>query len=260
MEKITKYPIILVHGIALRETKHIKAFGKIEKTLTDAGYEAYTADIDAFGTIESNAQQLKDIICGVLSKSGAEKVNIIAHSKGGLDTKYMLAELDMDEKVASFTTLCTPHHGSVIATHIWRLPLCIKKCLAFFINTFYRLVGDKNPNSLKVCEQLTDHERTEETPEYLNKVYCQSYSTKITKGSDCILMAIPMKIYTITDGSENDGMVSVSSAVFENYRGDCLGEAVSHTQIVDFFAKKKNRRRILDFYIDLCQELSEMGY
>ena len=257
---MTKYPIILVHGIALRETKYFKAFGKIEETLRDAGYSAYTAGIDAFGSIENNAEQLKHIILNVCEKSGSDKVNVIAHSKGGLDTKYMLAELDMADKVASFTTLCTPHRGSVIATHIWRLPMFVKKYLAFFINGFYKLVGDKNPDSLKVCEQLKSNDTKDETEAYAEKVYCQSYSTKIHKGSDCLLMAVPMTIYNVTDGAENDGMVSEESAKFLNYRGECLDEAVSHTQIVDFFAKRSHRKRILTFYTDLCRELGEMGY
>ena len=257
---MTKNPIILVHGIALRESKYFKAFGRIEKTLKDAGYSVYTANIDAFGSIESNAEQLKEIILGVLKESGADAVNVIAHSKGGLDTKYMLKNLDMADKVSSFTTLCTPHKGSVIATHIWSLPLCIKKLLAFFINGFYRLVGDKNPDSLKVCEQLKTNNNEDDGVDFSGTVYCQSYSTKIHKGSDCLLMAVPMVIYNKTNGEENDGMVSENSAKFENYRGECLAESVSHTQIVDFFAKRKHRKRILDFYVERCRELGEMGY
>ena len=257
---MTKYPIILVHGIALREFKHFKAFGRIESTLRDAGCEVYTANIDAFGSIETNAEQLKEIILDVLSKSGREAVNIIAHSKGGLDAKYMLKNLDMADKVASFTTLCTPHRGSVIATHIWNLPSWIKKLLSFFINRFYKLAGDKNPDSLKVCEQLKTVDDEADEIAFSEAVYCQSYSTKIHKGRDCLLMAVPMLIYNATGKEENDGMVSESSAKFENYRGECLDEAVSHTQIVDFFAKRKHRKRILDFYKKLARELSEMGY
>lgn len=260
LQKMTKYPIILVHGIALREFKFLKAFGKIESTLSDAGYEVYTADTDAFGSIENNAEQLKKTILDVLEKSGAAAVNVIAHSKGGLDTKYMLSNLDMADKVASFTTLATPHQGSVIATHIWHLPMWIKKPLSFFINLFYKVAGDKNPDSMKVCEQLKKHDEPAEINTFTDSVYCQSYSTKIRKGSDCLLMAVPMAIYNKTDGEENDGMVSESSAKFENYRGECLDEAVSHTQIVDFFAKRKHRKRILNFYLKLCEELSEMGY
>ena len=257
---MTKYPIILVHGIALRELKYFKAFGKIERTLKDEGYDVYTANTDAFGSIESNAEQLKAIILDVLEKSGKDAVNVIAHSKGGLDTKYMIRSLDMAERVASFTTICTPHRGSVIASHIWRLPPFIKRFLAFLINGFYRLAGDKNPDSMKVCEQLKEPDVPVEEETLTGGVYCQSYSTKIHKGSDCLLMAVPMVIYNKTNGEENDGMVSESSAKFENYRGECLDESVSHTQIVDFFAKRKHRRRILDFYVKLCSELADMGY
>ena len=256
---MTKYPIILVHGIAIRESKIIKAFGKIEESLISAGHDTYTSEHDAFGSIENNAAQLKETILDILSRTGAEKINIIAHSKGGLDAKYMITNLDMADKVASLTTLCTPHKGSAIASQIWSLPSFIKKYLAFIINTFYKLIGDKNPDSLKVCEQL---KKTDEdiAIDFADKVYCQSYSTKLKSGRDCLLMAVPMTIYDLTEGVENDGVVSADSAKFENYRGECIDDSVSHTQIVDLFASRKNRRKILDFYIELCHELEEMGY
>ena len=41
--------------MALRDTRFIRAFGKIEKKLSDAGYNVYTANTDAFGTVENNA-------------------------------------------------------------------------------------------------------------------------------------------------------------------------------------------------------------
>lgn len=256
---MTKYPIILVHGIAVRETKLIRAFGKIESKLKLGGYDVYTAKTDAFGTIEKNAEQLKNITLEILEKTKAEKVNIIAHSKGGLDAKYMIANLKMEDCVASLTTLCTPHKGSAIASIIWELPSPVKKFLAFFINGFYKLIGDESPDSLKVCEQLKKKEEADGAV-YTDKVYCQSYSTRITKGSDCVLMAVPMAIYKATDGAENDGVVSVESAMFENYKGECIDEPVSHTQIVDILAKRRHRHKIYEFYLNLCRELEEMGY
>ena len=145
---MTKYPIILVHGIAIRDSKILRAFGKIEKRLSDAGFSVYTASTDAFGTIENNAEQLKGIILGILDGTGCEKINIIAHSKGGLDSKHMIARLGMSDKVASLTTLSTPHKGSPVATKIWALPRWIKRCLAFFINTFYRIIGERYANGI----------------------------------------------------------------------------------------------------------------
>ena len=257
---MTKYPIILAHGIAIKETKIIHAFGKIESKLKSAGYDVYTANTDAFGSIESNAEQLKLFILEILDRTNSEKVNIIAHSKGGLDSKYMIAHLDMTDKIASLTTICTPHRGSVIATHIWSLPRAIKRYVSFIINTFYKIVGDKNPDSMKVCEQLTKTQEEAIEVSFTDKVYCQSYSAKIAHINDCVLMGIPMSIYNITDGEENDGMVSVESAKFEVYRGECIDESVSHTQIVDLLAKRKNREKIHAFYIELCEELENMGF
>ena len=119
-----KYPIILVHGLMVRHFKRFRAFGKIERELDKEGHDVYVATHDGFGSIETNAEQLRDFILDVLEKTGAPKVHLIAHSKGGLDLKHMIKEYGMREKIATFTTLSTPHKGSAIASHIWRLPMC----------------------------------------------------------------------------------------------------------------------------------------
>ena len=82
----TKYPIILVHGVALKDYKFFKAFGHIEKTLQEQGYDVYTSETDGFGTIENNAEQLKKQVISIMEKHNVNKVNLIAHSKGGLDS------------------------------------------------------------------------------------------------------------------------------------------------------------------------------
>ena len=55
---------------------------------------------------------IKRSILEVLTKTGAEKVNLIAHSKGGMEARYMIKVLGMNTHVASLTTISTPHHGS----------------------------------------------------------------------------------------------------------------------------------------------------
>ena len=256
---MTEYPIILVHGIAIREAWYIKAFGKIGKVLRQEGFDVTTAKTDAFGTIENNAETLKKCVLDVLERTGAEKVNLIGQSKGGIDSLYMIEHLGMKEKVATLTTLSTPHKGSLIATRIWNIPMWIKRILALLINGFYRLAGDKRPNSLKVCEQLKLIEDVSEVsvPE---GIYCQSYSQRMKRARDCLFVAIPYLIYNKVDRGNHDGIVTVDSARFGIYRGDCFKESISHTQMVDFFARRKTRSVIFDFYIRLCRELGEMGY
>ena len=255
-----KYPIILVHGLMLRHSKRFRAFGKIEHVLDDEGHKVYVATHDGFGSIENNASQLKEYILKVLEETGAEKVNLIGHSKGGLDSKYLITKLGMEDKIASLTTLATPHRGSIIASAIWRLPLWIRKTIAFFINTFYRILGDQHPDAMKACDQLRRVDESEETLGFSENVYCQSYSTTLKKGRDCFLMAVPHKIYKHYENVDNDGMVSRDSAKFGNYRGECLDISISHAQIIDFAAKREQKEKIFEFYKKMCKELEQMGF
>ena len=257
----TKYPIVMAHGIVAKQRPLFNAFGKIGKKLSVAGYDVYISDHDAFGRIETNAVQLRDYILRTLEATGAEKVNIIAHSKGGLDAKHMITELGMEDKVASLTTLCTPHKGSIIASRIWGWPGFIKKPLAFFINLFFRLFfRDKHPDALGACEQLRAVDESEATLAFSEKVYCQSYSSSLKRGKDCFIMALPMKIFKHYENVENDGLVSRESAKFGNYRGDCLDISISHAQIIDRFSRKSQKEKIYAFYIGLAEELGEMGF
>lgn len=48
------------------------------------------------------------------------KVNIIGHSKGGLDTREMLYLYPtMKDKIASITTMATPHRGTALADWVF---------------------------------------------------------------------------------------------------------------------------------------------
>lgn len=253
-----RYPIILVHGLMIRHFKRFRAFGRIERELKSERHDVYIATHDGFGSIETNAEQLRDYISGVLLKTGAEKVHLIAHSKGGLDLKYMIKTYGMSEKIASFTTLSTPHKGSAIASHIWRLPMWIKKILAFFINTFYRILGDKHPNAIKACDQLrTSNDGDEELFDPFDGIYCQSYSATLKRGRDCFIMALPHKIYKKYENVATDGLVSHDSAKFGNYRGEILDMSISHGQMVDFASRKHQKEKIYEFYKNMCRELEE---
>lgn len=257
----TKYPIVLAHGIVAKQSKIMNAFGKIGDKLTEAGFDVYIADTDGFGRIATNAEQLRDFVERVLHETDAERVNIIAHSKGGLDSKYMITELGMEDKVASLTTLCTPHRGSIIASGIWRLPGFMKKTIAFFIDAFYKVVfKDKHPDSLGTCDELRRRDESEETLAFSEKVYCQSYSASIKRGRDCFIMSLPMKIHKHFEDVSCDGLVSEESSRFGNYRGECLDIPISHIQIIDIFSKKSQKEKIYSFYVGLAEELGEMGY
>ena len=259
----TRFPIVLVHGLGMKDTFFMKSWGRIDRILRIQGYTVYKSNVDGFGTVKNNAEQLKEEILGILQQTKSEKVNIIAHSKGGLDAKYMIQQLNMAERVASLTTLCTPHKGSPIASFIMRFPKFAVKYVAFWVNLAYRVLGDKKPDSFTACEELkrTDN-LNEETMNVASGVLCQSFSAAIRPGEDTadFIMTIPMMFSRLIEkGRITDGLVPRDSAIFGNYRGDCVDGSVSHTEIVDFMVRDKKRDKIFAFYSALCEELANAG-
>lgn len=259
----TRYPIVLVHGLGMKDTFFMKSWGWIDRILRVQGYTVYKSSVDGFGTVESNAKQLKEEIGKILEETGAEKVNIIAHSKGGLDAKYMIQQMDMAKQVASLTTLCTPHKGSPIASFVMRFPRAAVKYAAFWVNLAYKILGDKTPDSFTACEELKRTESLEEeTVNVADGVLCQSFSAAIRPGEDAadFVMTIPMMFSRfIEKGRITDGLVPRDSAIFGKYRGDCVDGSISHTEIVDFMVRDKKRDKIFAFYSALCEELANAG-
>lgn len=70
--------------------------------------------------IVKNAEKLSTEIPRVAREFGAKHIHIVAHSKGGLDTREFLKSLPAEGQLAvmSLTTLSTPHHGSALADYV----------------------------------------------------------------------------------------------------------------------------------------------
>ena len=200
-----------------------------------------------------NVLEIKKII----EETKCEKVNIIAHSKGGLDSKYMIENLDMEDYVASLTTLCTPHKGSPIASGILKAPKWILKFVSFWINLWYRIFGDKKPDSYKVCEELALVDDVEvETFKISDKIYCQSYSTTMSRSRDDFIMGIPLMFYRhFAKDEKSDGLVSNDSSHFGEYKGEAINDSISHSEIIDFMVKKKKKEKVYAFYSNICKDL-----
>ncbi len=112
----------MLHGVGFRDLKYLNYWGRIPRELIRNGATVYYGNQEAWGTIEANAKDVKNKIFEIRGTTGVEKVNIIAHSKGGLDARYTISALDMDEYVASLTTISTPHRGSFIVDSADKLP------------------------------------------------------------------------------------------------------------------------------------------
>jgi hypothetical protein len=108
-------PIFLVHGII---SSGAIAWPDFHAVFMDAEVP-FSDDIDLspVGSIDGNAAILAGRLRSLAAKFGAKKCHIVAHSKGGLDTRaYLNGAYDAEElKVLSLYTLSTPHHGTILA-------------------------------------------------------------------------------------------------------------------------------------------------
>ncbi|MEZ8818494.1 alpha/beta hydrolase [Vibrio sp. 10N.222.54.A1] len=108
-------PVILAHGIAAQsDTWDDDTAPGVLSTLDDYGIRYTRFSADKNGTTATNANILNNKIQGFLDELKSDKVHVIAHSKGGLDTQNLKA-LSPSFEITSLSTFSTPHLGSVAA-------------------------------------------------------------------------------------------------------------------------------------------------
>ena len=256
-----QYPVVLVHGIIAHDrASSIKFWGRIPETLMSRGIQVFYGNTDAWGSIDTNALLLKETIENVVSQTKTEKVNIIAHSKGGIDSRYLIWKHGFGDKIASLTTVCTPHHGSEIADLIYHKKITQKKFTRKVLSAFGALYGDANPNLCKLIYQLTTAKMKEFNAKITmdNNVFYQSLYTTIEDVSDIKIFPYSYA-YIHKISGDNDGLVSEYSAKWGNNIAKIEG-GISHVDILDVKTKAIAGIDIPDIYVKMAQGLSERRF
>jgi triacylglycerol lipase len=111
----TKYPIVLAHGMAGFDELFgvYEYFLGIPDYMEDKGATVFTTSVSQFNSTEERGEQLIAQIETILAITGKAKVNLIGHSHGGLDVRYVAAT--RPDLVASVTSVATPHKGAELA-------------------------------------------------------------------------------------------------------------------------------------------------
>jgi triacylglycerol esterase/lipase EstA (alpha/beta hydrolase family) len=68
--------------------------------------------VEPFRGVADRSTTLSRSIDQILRETGAKKVNLVAHSLGGKDARYLVSALGYGDRVASISTIGTPHRGS----------------------------------------------------------------------------------------------------------------------------------------------------
>lgn len=234
----TKYPLLLVHGAGFRDLRIPVYWGRIPRVLKAHGAAVFFGEQDCWASTETNAHALCERIDAILRETGAEKVNILAHSKGGLEARMAASALGYSPKIASITTIGTPHRGSKTFTIFLRAPRVFFSIAAFAVNNWIRLIGDRKPDFQRVCEEFaTSHmERfNAENPDAPGVFYQSAAGVMQHPLSDINLSTANFALNRIE--GPNDGLVSQESAAWESrcllMRGNTR-RGVSHLDEINF--------------------------
>jgi len=107
-------PVLLIHGYA----EDAAIWKKWEDMLRKDGIQFFTVTFkdsdDKCGSAEQHAKELEKRVQDIKQQSGAQKLNIVGHSKGGLDARIFLDITDTKD-VANLIMIGTPNAGSPAA-------------------------------------------------------------------------------------------------------------------------------------------------
>ena len=262
----TKYPLLLVHGVFFRDFRYLNYWGRIPRELQRNGATVYYGQQQSAAAVEESGKELAARIRQIVEETGCGKVNIIAHSKGGLDSRAAIAHQGMAPYVASLTTINTPHRGCIFAEYLLnRMPQAARQKIADTYNATLRRLGDPDPDFLAAVTDLTASAcmaRNEETPDQPGVVYesVMSYCKRAQHGKFPLNMTYP--IVKHFDGL-NDGLVAVDSAKWgsrftlvepQGRRG------ISHGDVVDLNRENIPGFDVREFYVRLAADLKARGF
>ena len=262
----TRYPLVLVHGVFFRDSKALNYWGRIPAALERNGAVVFYGGQQSAASVADSAEELARRIKTLVQENGCEKVNVIAHSKGGLDMRYALAHCGCGQYVASLTTINTPHRGCLFAEYLLKkAPEGFVRSVSSAYNAALKRLGDQNPDFLSAVRDLTNEQcqaRNAHTPD-VPGVYYQSVGSWVrgaAGGKFPLNLSYPLVLHF--DGA-NDGLVSVESAKWGE-RFTCIAPSgprgVTHADMIDLNRENIQGFDVREFYIGLVQDLRENGF
>ncbi|KAG7795225.1 hypothetical protein KL929_004356 [Ogataea haglerorum] len=283
--QVPKYPIVLCHGFSgfdslvslpavelFHQAKHKEASAKemareadtkieffeywhgIRKELLARGCQVLVAKVPPFATIETRSKILNEFLQRTISKRFPNaqqpvKVNLIAHSMGGLDCRHLISAYEQKNfEIVSLTTVSTPHRGSYAADRI--LQLIPTRIIENFLPSLKEL-------TLESCVHLNRHITDDPNVKYF------SYGASFTPSIFNVFYPTWKMVYP--EEGPNDGLVSIKSAKWGEYLGSL--ENVDHLDLINWINISKRFKIVIGMrtfnpvalYLDLADNLAKRG-
>jgi triacylglycerol lipase len=258
-----KYPIMLCHGYG--------GFSMLVKPspihdscmrLRSYGIPAFAPNIVPYSTISVRAEQWAERIVQIKQKYGYEKLNVVAHSMGGLDMRAAITHHGMDSSVASLTTIAAPHRGTSLADIVLTTPDLLKDKLSEWMDWLSEnIFPTQKSNAAAAVEQLTTDYVTNEfnpnTPD-VEGVHYFSVTAAVGKGTKHPLNPIYRLQNQLIYQREgmNDSFVTINSALW----GEHLGTwGISHLEQIDVQVNKERKPLVEGLWKDVAANLQKKG-
>ncbi|KAI2623813.1 triacylglycerol lipase [Xylaria nigripes] len=264
-----KYPIVLAHGLLGFAELHftpgwlppVRYWRGIAEALKANGVHVITTSVPPSGSIEKRAEKLAR---GISEAAGGRHVNIIAHSMGGLDVRYLISHLrPASVAVRSLVTVASPHHGSSFADFLFQE---IGKDRLPDIYRFAERIGIETG----AFEQLTTSYMTNDfnprTPDDPDVRYF-SYGAMMNRPPLLSPFRHSHGVISRVEGP-NDGLVSVASSQWGSYKGTLVD--VSHLDLINWTNRWRwmlrrlvgitPRFNAVAFYLDIADMLAKEGF
>lgn len=271
MDCKTRFPIFLVHGMGFRDGVP-GYWGRIPGYLRKGGAVVGFGGQDANASIEDNAKMLMVNLDKFLADTGAEKVNVIAHSKGGMEMRLLISGMGYADRIASLTTISTPHGGSAAMDKVMKLGVLLNIGCKI-TDVIKRIGGDISPDTLSCLRSFTtEYMRlfNRENPD-VPGVFYQSAGFLMKGALSDVFMWFPYAGVKALTGHRSDGFLAPEEVMHGRFLGTFTGKGqrgVSHCDEVDMRRTRlalvqtdgeKEYPDITEFYGALVRELAERG-
>jgi len=273
------YPIILTHGIARFDAGWNKLFQidnkddpfldlfhyfrGIRTMLLKHGFSVYHSNVPWAERVNKRAEQLRKNVLNVLERVDIEKVNIIAHSMGGLDARHMLFsdrnKGKIHKRIASLTTIGTPHLGTSFADR----GISEHSELIGILKRLFLNVEGVLDLTRDACSSFNDNPEVKAFEDKLEKhTEFRAYAGSARLEDVLGILRKPYKIIKKEEG-DNDGLVSVDSALWERARYKGIWKHTDHLNEIAWWDFEQAgtegflalTKRIHDKYLEIAGQL-----
>ncbi len=259
----TRYPVVFLHGFGILaglrrgghlhdEAMHLRAHG----------VWAFAPNVASYNTVAVRSAMWKDRLARILEETGADRLNLVAQSMGGLDARYLIHVHGFHQVVASLVTVSTPHRGTSVADYLLSQPDRLRRWGAELANWMgEQSLDDASADVIQALKELSPAYVCDTfnpaVPDHPDVRYW-SYAAAAGKGTDLPVYPFFRLSNAVLYEREgpNDGLVSVQSAQWGTFLGTLDAD---HAQEVGIYGLGGGTFDANAFYRSIAEMLSREG-